>query len=193
MRTLLAAVIALALGAVLLPERGGPSALAEDTGSFTTSVTANPLAVTLDLSAHNVRVGSRLDATGAVTNHGSTPLAGALVTLLASPVGLRIEGGPNRLIIVLRGGATEQAGWRLCALSPGNYLLVARVTAVDFTGNVSAAESAAELLKVSPSRKRCCQGGPKFDQDAWRHLTNRSPPVGSPCTVTMGSPAPSST
>ncbi len=155
MRTLLPALIALALAAALLTEQSGRTAFAQDAGSVTARVTVNPLSVTLDLSAHNVRVGSRLDVTAAVTNQGATPLAGALVTLLASPVGLRIDGGPHRVVFLLTAGETESVWWRLCALAPGNYLLVARASAVNLAGNIFIAESDAELLTVSRSRKRC--------------------------------------
>lgn len=149
------ALLGLAAAVLALLVASGPAgSRAEEGGALTASVVASPLAVSLDLSSHEVRVGERLTATGRLANLGAASPLAVAVTLIAEPAGVSIAGSSLRSAIV-RPLGTKAVRWRLCAAAAGNYIIVARAVAIDSSGRTYTAESEAELLTVVADGRAC--------------------------------------
>jgi hypothetical protein len=141
-----------ALLAVLLAGATAGAANAES-ASITASVTVASVAVSVSLTVSNtsIRVGDTLKASATVSNSGTARAPKVIVALRVDATGLRIKGSDTLTITNLQPGHPKSASWSLCALQPGNYLVLARVT-VDGV----ATDSPAVLLSVTGQRKKAC-------------------------------------
>jgi hypothetical protein len=137
-------VLLLALGLV-----GG--AHGADGGSITGSVAvlSSPLTVTLTLSPPLTSVGGFVSATATVVNAGSAPVSNVTV-VLGGDANVAISLGDTRSIGTIPGNSSATAGWSLCALAPGSYLVIAQASA-----GSQRADSHAELLNVLPAPGQC--------------------------------------
>ena len=139
-----------ALAALLL---GSPAILHGDasgaTGeSVSGTVIANPIDVTLSISAAQVAAGTSAVATATIRNLGPAPLSGVRVSLRADPT-LTIANA-TQTIASMAGFGSAQLTWPVCSGGPGNFLLVA-----DVQSGMLTAESAAQLLQVGSGTATC--------------------------------------
>ena len=109
------------------------------------------ISVELDLSAAEARVADKVRATTNVTNGGAARLSGITVELRVDAAGLRIQGASTTIITRLQPGRTSDSTWTICALQPGNYLVLATATLAGVS-----IDSLARLLSISGERRRGC-------------------------------------
>ena len=139
------AVLAAALAAVTAGSINAESA------SINATVQVLAINVELTLSSGDARVGDRLRATATVINAGATRLSGIAVELRIDAAGLRVQGSTASTIARLQPGRSASAVWTVCAVQPGNYVLLARGTV-----NGVSIDSPARLLTVAGERRRGC-------------------------------------
>lgn len=145
-------VVMPALLAVLLAATTASSATAESASiSASVQVASVVVAVELSLSAGTVRVGDTVKATATVVNVGTARASRVLVSLRVDSAGLRVKGTDPVTISGLQPGNDKSASWSVCALQPGNYLLLARVTV-----DGASVDSPAVLLSVTGQRRKAC-------------------------------------
>jgi hypothetical protein len=123
-----------------------------ESSSITASVRVAPIDVALVLSGSSARVGDKIRAQATVTNLGTSQLTGISVELRVDSTGLAIRGSAVTTISRLKSGASVSSTWTLCAVQPGNYLVMAHATAADGV----AVDSAARLLSISGTRHGGC-------------------------------------
>jgi hypothetical protein len=145
---------ALALLAVGLLGPTGVEAASPSSGSLPTVVTANPLRLTISLSASRVTVGTALKAKGMATDLAQVSFSDGVVTLRA-PNGVSISGSASHDLGPLGGGRSMATTWTICGLAAGNYLIMLTGLAKDATGRTWKATSNAAVLTVSTGTKRC--------------------------------------
>jgi hypothetical protein len=137
------------LGTVLLALGLVAGAHGAGSGSVTGRVLVNPVTVSLTLSSASTFVGGSVTATATVVNSGGAPVTDVAV-VLAADANLAVSGGDTRPIGTIPGNASAQASWPLCALAPGGYVVLARVTAGPYR-----ADSVAQLLNVTAGSGQC--------------------------------------
>lgn len=122
-----------------------------ESSSIQASVQVLAIEVDLALSATQVAVGDRLRAEATVTNRGTERLSNLTLELRVDSAGISVRGSTSVTIARLQAGRTSSAAWTLCALQPGNYLLLARATVAGVS-----VDSGARLLTVSGQRRKAC-------------------------------------
>ena len=85
------------------------------------------LSVSLSVSPSTARVGDSVKVAATVANTGTARAAKVTVSLRAD-AGVRVKGSNPAALAQLQPGRPKAVSWNVCALEPGNYLLLARVT-----------------------------------------------------------------
>lgn len=119
--------------------------------SITASVSVIPIAIALDLSTLNARVGEAVRVRATITNAGPTLVTNVTVELRVNTSGLRVRGGPTATISRLQPGRSAAVTWTVCPIQGGSYLVLARASVGE-----ALIESDARLLTVAGQRKRRC-------------------------------------
>jgi hypothetical protein len=145
---------ATALAVAALVVAAGAGGTAGGRGTVEGSVLVNPLAVSFALASQNVKTGQQIAAAAAVQNTGTRPLVSLSATLRV-PVGVAIRDAATKVRTTLASGSAWAVLWRICAQRPGNYVLVAAVTATDGLGHTFALESRGVVLSASGKDARC--------------------------------------
>ena len=140
-----AAGLALLLGAVTAGALNAASA------SVTATVNISAVDVRLTLSTFEAKVGDSIRAQATVTNLGTTRLANIQVELRVDSAGVGIRSAPVVVVSRLQAGRSSTVTWKLCALQPGNSVILARATV-----DGAAVDSPARLLSVAGIRNRGC-------------------------------------
>ena len=140
---------ALALAAALAITTAGSTSA--ESASISASVNVLAIRVELSLSAGEARVGDKVRAAATVSNDGPARLSSITVELRSDAAGVRVQGSREAVIARLQPGRSATVTWTICALQPGNYLLLARATI-----NGASADSPARLLSVAGERRRGC-------------------------------------
>lgn len=108
------------------------------------------LSVSLSVSPSAARVGDSVKVAATVSNSGTARAAKVSVTLRAV-TGLRVKGTNPATVTQLQPGRSKSVSWNVCAVEPGNYLLLARATIDGIS-----VDSPAVLLTVSGQRRKGC-------------------------------------
>jgi hypothetical protein len=137
--------------AVLLALVTAGSLEAESSASIEATVQVTAIDVQLALSTSSARVGDKLGADATVSNLGSTRLAAIEVELRVDTAGLGIKGNGKTTVSKLAAGRSATVSWSICALQPGNYVVLARAVVAGV-----AVDSQARLLAVTGVRRKGC-------------------------------------
>jgi hypothetical protein len=121
-----------------------------EAASIRASVTVLAIELRVDLSAAQARVGDKVKAQATVANVGPLRVSGVVVELRVSP-GLGVKGPGTVTIARIQPDRTAIAPWTVCALDPGNYVVLARATLAGV-----ALDSEARVLTVTPERRKGC-------------------------------------
>jgi hypothetical protein len=141
----LAATLLITLLTVAPAAGSGPAA------TVTASVAVNPLSVELEFPSRLLMVGQQIQIQAAVGNLGTEPLEEVVATLRVSEVSVH-EHDLSQTLGTLAGRQETRVRWKLCGEKPGNYVLLAHVTAT-LGGSPIEATSAARLLTVAETRR----------------------------------------
>ncbi|HET7181291.1 MAG TPA: CARDB domain-containing protein [Candidatus Limnocylindrales bacterium] len=141
-----------AAAAMLLAVAVGGLASADSTSlTATVRVADVVVSVRLAISSTSARVGDTVKATATVVNGGTSRIPTVTVSLRADTTGLRIRGADTIVLTSIAPGRPRTAQWTVCAVQPGTFVLLARVS----VGGVSV-DSPAVLLSVAGQRKKGC-------------------------------------
>jgi hypothetical protein len=139
---------ALILAAVVsLTTAGSVSA---ESAAINANVQVQAIQVDLGLSASEVQAGDKLRARATVANVGPGAVR-VSVELRFDQRGVSLKGPATAAVPKLQPGQSATVTWNLCALRPGQYVLLARATA----GGV-ATDSAARVLTIAGQRRKGC-------------------------------------
>lgn len=122
-----------------------------ESASIEATVRVMPLAISLDLSTSQARVGDSVRARAIVTNLGSARVSNVVVELRVDASAVSVRGGLASTVPRIQAGHAASISWNLCAIRTGNVLILARAT----LDGVSI-ESPARLLTISGQRNRGC-------------------------------------
>ncbi len=137
--------------AVLLATATAGSISAES-ASINAAVRVMPLAISLELSTSEAKVGDAVRARATITNLGPTRVSKVSIEVRVNASGVRVKEPLVASIGQLQPGKSGSVSWSLCAVGPGGYLVLARAT----LGGASV-ESEARLLTIAGQSKRACR------------------------------------
>jgi len=124
-------------------------AAAGDAGFVIGSVRVFPLVIELSLGASSIGLGHTTRVEASVTNVGPATVQSIVVELRADPAGLAVRNDVVRIAQLKRGRSTT-VSWSVCGAAIGTYVVLARVSAAG-----ASIDSVAQLLSVTPGRRRC--------------------------------------
>jgi subtilase family serine protease len=142
--------LAPAILAVVLAVATAGSTNAES-ASIEATVRVMPLAISLDLSTSQARVGDSVRARATVTNLGSVRVSNVVIELRVDAAAVSVRGALASTIPRIQPGHAASISWNLCATRTGNVLILARATV-----DGASIESPARLLTISGQRNRGC-------------------------------------